>query len=91
MSEFQTGDLIGIPCKAKESGIKKERLIEIQSLEGEMVGFVRTLDLRQVEGGWQVRGIVDKVERDSLVAWVRGNFFKTAGWVRLRKDSVVEA
>ena len=90
-TQFKKGEVVGIPCEVCDVMFLGDRVVGIPTIDGEIEGFVQPTELRQVGDQWQIRGVVDRIERDHLVAWVRGDFFRTAGIVKLPLGLAVPA
>ena len=90
-AQFKPGEIVGIPCEVGPGPFSHEKLIAFKSLHGQISGFVRTLDLRQVEDQWQVRARVLEVKDDYMAVWVWGEFFQTSGYAKLPLGLAVPA
>lgn len=90
-NQFQEGEIVGIPCDVCDVPFLGDRVVGIPTIDGEIEGFVQPTELRQIGDQWQIRGVVDRTEKDHLVAWVRGEFFLTAGSVKLPLGLAVPA
>ena len=90
-TEFKKGEIVGIPCEVGPGPFSHEKLITFKSLHGHISGFVRTLDLRQIDDQWQVRARVLEVNDDDMAVWVWGEFFQTSGYAKLPLGLAVPA
>lgn len=90
MTSFVKGDFVRILCEAQETPFPNEMMITLATREGEMDGLVQDCDLKKFGEKWHVRGLVDSVEEDSLIAWVWGEFLRTGGLVKMPLNSVRE-
>jgi hypothetical protein len=79
MMTFHAGDFIGVQCDVQPGPFSGERLVTIETVDGEISGFVRETELRQSGDKWQVRGKVRSVHPDSIEVWILGSFFTTNG------------
>jgi hypothetical protein len=79
MATFHAGDFIGVQCDVQPGPFSGERLVTIETIDGEISGFVRETELRQLGDKWQVRGKVRHVHPDSIEVWIYGSFFTTNG------------
>jgi hypothetical protein len=79
MATFREGEFIGVQCEVQPGPFSGERLVTIETVDGEISGFVRESELRQLGDKWQVRGKVRRVHSDSIEVWILGSFFTTNG------------
>ena len=85
-TQLKKGQMIGIPCSVKHAPFPSEMGVFIDTLDGKIDGFVQESQLMQIDGQWRIRGMVDEVEEDRLIALVWGEFFRTAGYINLPLD-----
>lgn len=85
------GQMVTIPCSVQDVPFPSEKLVFIDTLDGKMEGLVQEAQLRKVGHKWQVRGMVDKIEEDRLIALVWGEFIQTAGFMNLPLNFAVPA
>lgn len=91
MAKLDIGMIIGIPCEVMPGPFSEERLISFETIHGPISGFVRESELREVEGAWSVRGVVQKILTDTVEVMVTGSFFTTNGLASLSLDAAIAA
>jgi hypothetical protein len=79
MPEIKAGDEIGIKCDVKPGPFPGEHLIEVETLDGPVSGFVTDSFLNEINGAWFVGGTVYEVFADHIKVRIRGSFFTTNG------------
>ena len=80
MIDLTIGQIIAIPCQVFPGAFNHEAMVIIDTLEGEVSGFVRRNQLTRVEDNWGFikARIVDDSENIITVV-LRGSFFTTTG------------
>ncbi len=91
MSNIKAGDTIGVQCIVQDGPFPGEHLIQIDTLDGPISGFVVESNLRQRDGIWLVRGEVVKVFSDRLEVLVEGSFFTTNGLANIPSQLAMAA
>lgn len=76
---YQVGQIVGIECEVKPGPFADEALITVDTVDGAISGFVKRVELRELDQRWQVRGKVQRVAKDELEVWILGSFFTTNG------------
>lgn len=79
MPELKAGDEIAIKCEVKPGPFPGEHLIEVETLDGPVSGFVVDAFLRERDGQWYVKGTVHEVFADYIKVRISGSFFTTNG------------
>ena len=79
MRELKRGDQIAIKCEVKPGPFPGEHLIEVETLDGPVSGFVSEDFLRERAGSWFVKGAVQEVHTDYIKVRIEGSFFTTNG------------
>jgi hypothetical protein len=79
MAQIKAGDEIGIKCEVKPGPFPGEHLIEVETLDGPVSGFVSESFLKETDGVWFVRGTVYEVFSDHMKVRIKGSFFTTNG------------
>ena len=76
---FRVGDFVGIACEVQPGPFDDERLITVETVEGAISGFVKDIELRQVDDRWEVRGKVQEIYESTIKVLLYGSFFTTNG------------
>ena len=80
MATLERGQLIAIPCKVFPGAFNHEAMVIIDTLEGEVSGFVRRDELVRVEDDvGYVKGRIVDVTTDTITVLLKGSFFTTTG------------
>jgi hypothetical protein len=79
MIKIKAGDEIGIKCEVKQGPFPGEHLIEVETLDGPVSGFVNEGSLRKTGDSWLVRATVYEVHNDYIKVRIQGSFFTTNG------------
>lgn len=78
---FKVGDLVGVPCAIQAGPFPDEKLVTVETSEGQISGFVKEsslqIDPTDPEHG-RVKGSVVAATDDSLTVKLFGSFFTTA-------------
>jgi len=80
MTSLQKGQMIGIPCKVFPGAFPHEVMVIIETLTGEVSGFVRRDEFIRIKDdhGYLPARIVD-VSSDTVTVLLKGSFFTTTG------------
>ena len=78
-NQLKAGDVVAIECEVKPGPFPGENLIEVETLDGPVSGFVVEEFLREKGGQWFVKGMVQEVHVDSIKVRIQGSFFTTNG------------
>jgi hypothetical protein len=78
-NRINAGDAVGIRCDVKPGPFSGEHLIQVETLDGPVSGFVTEDALKHADGQWWVAGIVLNVFDDHIEVRLRGSFFTTNG------------
>jgi hypothetical protein len=80
MAELERGQIIAIPCKVFPGAFNHEAMVIIDSMEGEVSGFVRRDDFFSIEDdhGFVKARVVD-VTTETISVMLKGSFFTTTG------------
>jgi hypothetical protein len=89
--DLREGVTIGVPCDVKPGPFSGEQMISIETLSGPVSGFVRDNELKQQEGQWFVRAVVEEVYADSILVRIRGSFFTTNGIAAISRNLALAA
>ena len=80
MAIFESGQLINIPCKLFPGAFSHEVMVIIDSMEGEISGFIRRDELARIEGDYgYVKGRIVDVSENTITVLLKGSFFTTTG------------
>ncbi len=79
MPKLEPGDEIGIKCEVKPGPFPGEHLIEVETLDGPVSGFVIEDFLTERSGAWFVKATVQEVHTDHIKVRIQGSFFTTNG------------
>ena len=77
--KLNRGDDVGIQCVVKPGPFPGEHLIEVETLDGPVSGFVSEDFLREKGGLWFVKGTIQEVHPDYIKVRIKGSFFTTNG------------
>jgi hypothetical protein len=92
MPGIKVGDVIGVQCRVQPGPFSEERLVSFDTVDGPVSGFVREANLREVEGQWFVRAVVQGIhDEDILEVRVRGSFFTTNGLANVERRFAMAA
>lgn len=91
MPNLAVGQEVWIACKVQPGPFSDEPLVTVESIDRSTSGFVRTQELREVQGEWQVRGIVRAVREDAIEVWISGSFFTTNGLTYVPREVATAA
>ena len=80
MIEFAEGTFIGIPCKVFQGAFPREAMVIIETMGGEVSGFVSRDELisEEKDQGFLRARVVD-VTSDVVSVQLKGSFFTTTG------------
>ncbi len=80
MAKLEPGQLISIPCKVFPGAFNHEAMVIIDTMEGEVSGFIRRDDFIRIEDdrGFVKAHIVD-VTTETITVLLKGSFFTTTG------------
>jgi hypothetical protein len=89
---FKVGDLVGVPCAIQAGPFPDEKLVTVETSEGQISGFVKESSL-QVDPGdpehGRVTGAVVAATEESLTVKLFGSFFTTAqGVASVRRNNL---
>lgn len=76
---IKAGDQIGVRCDVKPGPFPGEHLIQVETIDGPVSGFVTEDRLRRSGEDWFVSGIVRAVFPDHIEVRIQGSFFTTNG------------
>ena len=82
MSQFSAGEEVAIPAKVFPGAFPGEFLVEIDTADGPVSGFVRESDVRNVninEHSGYVRATIESFDSHSVKVLISGSFFTTNG------------
>ena len=91
MKHFTEGDIIGIRCSVKPGPFSDEKLVEFDTVEGVVSGFVSKAQLRERGGDWFLHAEVLTVQETTIEVWVDGSFFTTNGIASISQDIALAA
>ena len=87
MTEFQIGDIVGVPCEISSSAFSEEKFITLESAQEIITGFVNEKLLYNIEGKkWYVYGVVQDIKEEIIKVWIEGSFFNTTGLTKFNID-----
>lgn len=86
MVKFKTGDEILVKCRAEPGPFPDELVVEFNSVEGLVSGFVQRKELHEIGGEWFIHAFVNEVHGDTLEVRVQGSFFSTNGLANITHD-----
>lgn len=89
---FKVGDLVGVSCAIQAGPFPDEKLVTLETSEGQISGFVKEsglqLDASDPEHG-RVKGTVVAATEESIVVKLFGSFFTTAqGVASVRRNNL---
>ena len=80
MTEFEIGDIVGVPCVISSGAFSDEKFITLESAQEIITGFVNDNLLHKIEGNnGYVYGVVQEIEEEIIKVWIEGSFFNTTG------------
>jgi hypothetical protein len=91
MPGIKVGDVIGVQCRVQPGPFSEERLVSFDTVDGPVSGFVREVNLKEVESQWFVRAVVQGVSDDILEVRVKGSFFTTNGLANVERRFAMAA
>jgi len=91
MPGIKVGDVIGIQCRVQPGPFSEERLVSFDTIDGPVSGFVRETNLKQVDGQWRIRAVVQGIRDDVLEVRVKGSFFTTNGLANVERRFAIAA
>lgn len=80
MSKFSEGDLVIVPCQIQEGPFADEKLVTVETVKGEISGFVKLNNLKigkKRESGF-IKGVVFASTADAITVQLYGSFFTAA-------------
>jgi hypothetical protein len=89
---FKVGDLVGVPCAIQAGPFPDEKLVTVETSDGEISGFVKEssleIDPHDPEHG-RVKSAVVAATEESIVVKLFGSFFTTAqGVASVRRNNL---
>lgn len=84
--QLRRGQMIAIPCSLFDLPFSSETGVFIDTLDGKLEGFVQESQVRQYDDQWRIRGMVDEIAEDHLVALVWAEFIDSGGYISLPLD-----
>lgn len=76
MATFQVGQYVDIPCDLHKGAFPGEYLVTLDTQDGPSSGFVQARHVNKPKG--YIRGIVRKIDGDTITVQLPGSFFTTA-------------
>ena len=73
--EIRQGERVPVPCKVGPGAFPDEYLITVTTAEGEISGFINTVQVVENSDGTFIRGVVE----DRISVRLPGSFFTTSG------------
>ena len=87
MLQFTRGVEIGLPCKVFPGAFSHESHIVIETVNGEVSGFVKNEELLRIEENTgYVRAIIVDEDEDTITVSLNGSFFTTTGIAHFARD-----
>ena len=77
--EIRQGERVPVPCKVGPGAFPDEYLITVNTAEGEISGFINTVQVDENSDGAFIRGVVLGVMEDRISIKLPGSFFTTSG------------
>jgi hypothetical protein len=89
---FNVGDLVGVPCAIQAGPFPDEKLVTVETSEGQISGFVKEsslqVDPNDPEHG-RVKGSVVAATKEAILVRLFGSFFTTAqGVASVRRNNL---
>lgn len=78
MGKFEPGEIVAIPATLQPGAFPGEYLVTINTLSGDISGFVRDQDV--VEPKHTIRAVVRESRGASLLVKLSGSYFTTNGF-----------
>jgi hypothetical protein len=91
MPGIKVGDVIGVQCRVQPGPFSEERLVSFDTVDGPVSGFVREVNLKEVESQWFIRAVVQGIRDDILEVRVKGSFFTTNGLANVERRFAMAA
>jgi len=88
---FKKGDYVGIKCEIADGPFSTEKLVTFDTVDGEISGFVRVSELREMADGWQVRAKVLSLSKDTIEVLIVGSFLRINGIANVPRQLAVVA
>ena len=80
MTHLERGQVIGVPCRVFPGAFPHEAMVIIETMTGEVSGFVRRDELTRIEDDHgYVRARIVNVSEDTISVLLKGSFFTTTG------------
>lgn len=80
MAKLEQGQVIAIPCKVFPGAFNHEAMVIIDTLEGEVSGFVRRDEFFRIEDDLGfVKARIVGVSTETITVLLKGSFFTTTG------------
>lgn len=91
MKKLSEGMVIGIPCSVSPGPFSGELLINFDTIDSSVSGFVKESELKEVNGQWFVRATIQDAEEDRIDVRIRGSFFTTNGLATISREMAYAA
>ena len=88
---FMAGDFVGVKCQVKKGPFDNEQLVTVETIDGMISGFVKSTELRETAGQWEVRGRVESMSGSIITVMINGSFFTTNGIANISSDLAMAA
>jgi hypothetical protein len=87
MAELERGQIIAIPCKVFPGAFNHEAMVIIDSMEGEVSGFVRRDDFFSIEDdhGFVKARVVD-VTTETISVMLKGSSLQLQDWLNFHQN-----
>ena len=79
MVQIAVGKEVRVPCTVQPGPFAEEYVVNINTVDGLISGFIRLENLIQLKNQWYARGVVREIKKDAILVWIKGSFFTTNG------------
>lgn len=82
----ESGETLLIPVSASPGAFPDEYLISLDTLDGPISGFIRSDEVKEIEGEKFIEGRVLDASQDGIRVVIHGSYFTTTGLAHISKE-----
>ena len=75
MVQIAVGKEVRVPCTVQPGPFAEEYVVNINTVDGLISGFIHLENLIQLKNQWYARGVVREIKKDAILVWIKGSIF----------------